>query len=335
VLSGITTFKERFGEIRYVMAPMAGITDTVFRLLIREMGAPMVVSDLLSAEGMVRGGDRTLEMMKFDERERPIGIQIFGSDAERLRLAAKIVQEEGADFVDINLGCPVKKVVCDGGGAAWLKDPEKLGEMLTTVKSTLRIPLSIKVRTGWDDSSRNVAEVVDVAARSGVEWVAIHGRTRAQGYAGQADWDLIREVAARSPIPVIGNGDLVSASAARQRIDDGYAHAVMIGRGALKNPWIFQEAITGDVLDRDFLALVNRHFDIACEKRDRYKAFLSLKKFLAWYAAGFPHCSQFRQSLFKTEDVDALRALALDYFSTINWSAKIDDNQPFLMGGHG
>lgn len=334
MLQGITTFKERFGEIRYVMAPMAGITDTVFRLLIREMGAPMVVSDLLSAEGICRKGQRTLDMMKYDERERPIGIQIFGHETSRLAEAARVVQGEGADFVDINLGCPVKKVVCDGGGAAWLRDPQKLGQMLSEVKSGLRIPLSIKVRTGWDDSSRNVADVVKVAADSGVEWVAIHGRTRAQGYAGLADWDLIKEVSSKSPIPIIGNGDLVSASLAREKIEGGFSHAVMIGRGALKNPWIFREALGAEV-ERDFIALIGRHFEIAMEKRDRVRAFLSLKKFLSWYAAGFPHCSQFRASLFKTEDVDELRALAIDYFSTINWSAKIDDNQPFLMGGHG
>ena len=213
------------------MAPMAGITDVVFRTLIRELGAEIVVSELISAEGLVRGGKKTLELVQFCEAERPVGIQIFGSSIDTLVEAAKIVQSQGADFVDLNLGCPVKKVVCDGGGAAWLRDPVQLGKLLSAMKAALRIPLTIKVRTGWDESSRNVHEVARVAGDSGVAWIAIHGRTRAQGYAGKSDWDLIREVARSSAIPVIGNGDIITASDAKKKIEDGFAHAVMIGRG--------------------------------------------------------------------------------------------------------
>lgn len=335
MLPPIQIFKERFGEIRYLMAPMAGITDTVFRSLIREMGAQAVVSELLSAEGLVRGGKKTLELMAFGEAERPVGIQLFGHDIGTLTEAAKIVQAEGADFVDINFGCPVKKVVCDGGGAAWLKDPVALGKLLTAMKSQLRIPLTIKVRTGWDEQSRNVAEVVKVAADSGVAWVAIHGRTRAQGYSGIADWSLIREVAHASSIPIIGNGDIITAKHATDRIEQGYSHAVMIGRGALKNPWIFREVLGLDGVNYDFLALISRHFELAIEKKGSTRAFLSLKKFLAWYAAGYPRSSSFRASIFATHDVDELRELAFSFFSNINHVPKVDDGQPFLMGGHG
>jgi tRNA-dihydrouridine synthase B len=315
---------------------MAGISDTVFRLLMREMGAQVVVSELLSSEGLVRRGQKTLDMMAFDERERPVGIQIFGSSVQSMTEAARIIQGEGADFVDINFGCPVRKVVCDGAGAAWLKDPVKLGELLREMKSALRIPLTIKVRTGWDENSVNVKEVVKVAAESGVSWVAIHGRTRAQGYAGLADWDLIRETALTSPIPIIGNGDIVTAEQAKMRLEGGYAHAVMIGRGALKNPWIFREAL-GDTaeINKDFLVLIRRHFEIAIEKKDRMRAFLSLKKFLAWYAAGYPYCSQFRAQIFHTHDIDELQSLAIDYFSQTQILNRVDDGQPFLMGGHG
>ena len=177
-LPPITLFESRFGPIRHLMAPMAGISDTVFRTLIREMGAQAVVSELVSAEGIVRKGQKTLDLRAYGEAERPVGIQIFGHDVRTLTEAARFVQGEGADFVDINFGCPVKKVVCDGGGAAWLRDPVELGKLLASLKSALRIPLTIKVRTGWDEDSRNVAEVVHVAAESGVSWVAIHGRTR-------------------------------------------------------------------------------------------------------------------------------------------------------------
>ncbi len=335
MLDPISLFKERHGDLRYFFAPMAGISDTVFRLLMRELGAQCVVSELLSAEGLIRGGQRTRDMMHFDERERPVGIQIFGHQISSLAEAAKIVEASGADFVDLNFGCPVKKVVCDGGGAAWLKDPVKLGELLQTVKRGLRIPLTIKVRTGWDENSRNVKEVVHVAAESGVSWVAIHGRTRAQGYCGYADWELIREVAIHSRIPIVGNGDITDSKMARKRIDEGYAHAVMIGRGALKNPWIFREILGEKIESKQFLPLIHRHFDLAVEKKDRHRAFLSLKKFLAWYAAGFPNSGKFRFELFQLEDIDALRDHANNYFESITEMPKIDDGQPFLMGGHG
>jgi len=335
VLPPIELFKERFGNARFVLAPMAGITDTVFRLLMRKMGSQIVISELLSAEGLVRGGERTRQMLRFDERERPVGIQIFGSSIETMNQAAKIVQEEGADFVDINFGCPVKKVVCDGSGSAWLKNPNKMGELLTTLKSNLRIPLTIKVRTGWDETSRNVKEVVKVAADCGVSWVAIHGRTRAQGYSGLADWELIREVAISSSIPIIGNGDIITSTQAKKRIDDGYSHGVMIGRGALKNPWIFQEILGSSSVDYNFTDLISEHFDLAIEKKDRDRAFLSLKKFMGWYASGFPYSSAFRGKIFQTHDVDELKKLAIEFFSSCNFQKPVDDGQPFLMGGHG
>ncbi|NBV49950.1 tRNA dihydrouridine synthase DusB [bacterium] len=336
MLQPIDLFQERFGSVRYMLAPMAGITDTVFRLLMRKMGSQVVISELLSSEGLVRGGARTRQMLKFDERERPVGIQIFGSSPETMAEAAKIVQEEGADFVDINFGCPVKKVVCDGSGSAWLKHPEKMGELLSFIKSHLRIPLTIKVRTGWDDQTRNVKDVVRIAAQCGVSWVAIHGRTRAQGYSGLADWEIIRETAISSPIPIIGNGDVLTAAQAHQKIEDGYCHAVMIGRGALKNPWIFQEILSGtEGMEYNLVELINEHFELAIEKKDRDRAFLSLKKFMGWYASGYPYSSAFRGAIFQTNDVDDLKKLALDFFAQLGSQKPTDNGQPFLMGGHG
>jgi len=318
------------------MAPMAGITDTVFRSLIREMGAQAVISELVSSEGLVRGGTKTRDLIRFDDAERPVGIQIFGSDVKTMTAAARIVESEGADFVDINFGCPVKKVVCDGGGAAWLKEPEKMEALLSEIKSALRIPLTIKIRTGWDDTSRNAGEIVAAAARAGVAWVAIHGRTRAQGYAGLSDWDYIKGIAADSPIPVIGNGDILSAEDAWSRINGQFSHAVMIGRGALKNPWIFQEIFSPEgVSDRDLWALIERHFELAISKKDSVRAYLSLKKFMGWYAAGYPYSSQFRANIFRTSDITELKNLAFDYFSSIRLDERKTETQPFLMGGHG
>jgi tRNA-dihydrouridine synthase B len=339
MLPPITTFQHRFGPLRYFMAPMAGITDVVFRTLIRQMGAEVVISELLSAEGLVRGGQKTRDLMRFSEQERPIGIQLFGSDKKTLTEAAHIVESEGADFVDINFGCPVRKVVCDGAGAAWLKEPEKMGDLLGAIKAALRIPLTIKVRTGWDEESRNVEEVVRVAGAVGVSWVAIHGRTRAQGYAGQSDWDLIRHVARSSSIPVIGNGDILTSQDALLRIANGDAHAVMIGRGALKNPWIFRQIIEksfeGVEGERNLLAVIDKHFDLAIEFKGQTRAYLSLKKFMGWYAAGFPYSSSFRSRIFQTHDIHELRQIATDYFSSVNVTDRVADTQPFLMGGHG
>lgn len=334
MLPGIHTFQERFGEIRWFMAPMAGISDIVFRSLIREMGAQIVVSELVSAEGLVRGGKKTRELAEIGESERPVGLQIFGSSVETLSQSARIVQEIGADFVDVNFGCPVKKVVCDGGGAAWLRDPMKLEALLKAMKAEIRVPLTIKIRTGWDEGSINAHEVVDAAARAGVAWVAIHGRTRAQGYSGHADWELIRQVAVKSPIPIVGNGDVLTAKTAKRRLDEGYCHAVMIGRGALKNPWIFREILGTHDGNFDLAALVNRHFELALAHKGRERAFLSLKKFLAWYAAGYRGASVFRASLFTTRDVDELRALALGFFENVRHAPVLDES-PFLMGGHG
>jgi nifR3 family TIM-barrel protein len=271
--------------------------------------------------------------MEFSEAERPIGIQIFGSDTVRLKEAAHIVQEQGADFVDINFGCPVKKVVCDGAGAAWLREPDRMADMLATVAASLRVPLSIKIRTGWDSESINAHAVVQKAARAGVAWVAIHGRTRAQGYSGSADWELIREIAQTSPLPIIGNGDVITAAQGLRRLSEGYAHAVMIGRGALKNPWIFRELL-GEEVDFDFSKLLTRHFELALEYREKRRAYLTLKKFMAWYAAGYPGASQFRASIFETHDVDELKDLVFAFFGRIR-HRPVNDGQAFLMGGHG
>ncbi len=334
MLPALQTFKERYGDIRWVMAPMAGISDVIFRSLIREMGAQLVVSELISSEGLIRKGSKSWELMEFSQAERPVGIQIFGSDPQKLKEAAKIVQEQGADFVDINFGCPVKKVVSDGAGAAWLKEPERMGDMLATVASALRIPLSIKIRTGWDHESINAEQVVHTAAKAGVVWVAIHGRTRAQAYTGSADWELIKKISNSSPIPILGNGDVVTSDIARARIDGGYCHAVMIGRGALKNPWIFRELVSGGAVDYDFTVLLNRHFELALQYRESRRAFLSLKKFMAWYAAGIHGAAQFRASIFETNDVQELKDLCLTFFTNVR-HRPIENGQPFLMGGHG
>lgn len=335
MLPAIELFAAKHGPARFVLAPMSGITDSVFRLLMREMGAEIVISDLISAEGLMRGGEKTRAMIAYEEGERPLGIQLFGGNPESLVEACKIVEAEGADFVDLNLGCPVKKVVKTGAGSAWLRDPVALGKILERMKRAITIPLTIKIRTGWDEGSINAREVIHVAYECGVSWVAVHGRTRAQGYAGQADWELIRDLAQTSPLPILGNGDILTAAQAQRRVAEGYAHGVMIGRGALKNPWIFSDLTQREKLQRDFVSMIDRHFELALGFKNESRAFLSLKKFLGWYASGLPGASQFRKSLFDTKEVCDLRRLSTDFFTGVDLRTKIDDGQPFLMGGHG
>lgn len=339
MLPPINTFVNRWGPVRYFLAPMAGITGSSFRRLMRELGAQVVISELVSAEGIIRGGKKTLELLDFHESESPLGIQIFGNEISAMVEAAQRIQDLGADFMDINFGCPVKKVVCEGAGAAWLRNPLEMGKLLSSMRAVLSIPLTIKIRTGWDDLSRNALEIASIAADNGVAWVAIHGRTRSQGYSGLSDWSFIQSIAQKSPIPVIGNGDILTAQDALDKVSGGYSSGVMIGRGALKNPWIFQEILEvsnkGTGVQKDFCSLIARHFELAIESTGEHRAFLSLKKFMAWYASGYPNASYFRSRIFSTQDINELKRYSFDYFSEVQPFRKEIDTQPFLMGGHG
>lgn len=227
----------------FVLAPMAGITDSRFRSFMRGLGCGPVVTELVSAHGIEHKSHRTLALMDFEEIQRPVGIQLFGETPEVLAKATKVVEEAGADFVDLNFGCPVPKVVKKGAGSAILKDLPQVERVFRAVKSATCLPVTAKIRTGWDESSKNAEKVAEIAYNEGLTWVAIHGRTRAAGYSGKADWEYIASVKAKSKIPVIGNGDIHNAETAVGRLRETGCDGVMIGRGCLKNPWIFQESM--------------------------------------------------------------------------------------------
>lgn len=358
-----------------VLAPMAGITDSAFRSFMKEMGASVVVTELISATGTQYQSERTLKLMDFTPDQHPVGIQLFGEDPAIMAHAAQVAESRGCNFIDLNFGCPVPKVVKKGGGSAILRDLKALEVMIRTVKSAIQIPLTIKIRTGWDQSSRNASEVAHIAYNEGVTWVAIHGRTRAQGYSGEADWDFIREVKAQSPLPILGNGDLNTPQMVEARLKESGCDGVMIGRGCLKNPFIFQETLarlklkqettmpseektdpsnfksssssesealsTVDSIDsslftKNLWSAYNRlHAHLATQCDDVILT-IQLKKFAAWYSTGYSGASQFRKSIFQTKEKTKVLDLTEEFFKALTFQSPEDTTQePFLMGGHG
>lgn len=326
----------------FVLAPMAGITDSPFRTFMRELGSGIVVSELISATGTVFNSSRTLKMMAFQETQRPVGIQLFGEEPAHVAEAAKLVEEKGADFIDLNFGCPVPKVVKKGAGSAMLKDLPAMERMLKTVVAAVSLPVTIKIRTGWDEKSRNAHEVVRLAADCGITWVAIHGRTRAQGYSGLADWEYIAEVKAKSPLPILGNGDIITAAGAVDWMKKSGCDGVLIGRGALKNPYIFREAmrlwkeIPAEPVQYNYEQLFERLHLLLKEHFDEKLTQIQLKKFAAWFASGYPNSAQFRKELFQTHQSEEVYRKATSFFSSLQRKDQLDTSQEaFLMGGHG
>jgi tRNA-dihydrouridine synthase B len=319
------------------LAPMAGITDVCFRRLMDEMQAGVLISELVSAKGLFFNSEKTKKMMRIHKNPGTIvGIQLFGESAEDIVNAVNIVEETGADFVDINMGCPVKKVIKKGCGAALMRDPAYLETFLSTIKKGIRLPLTVKMRTGWNENELTIHECVEAAYQSGCEWVAIHGRTRAQGYEGKADWDLIAEVKHRAKLPIIGNGDIRSAAQAKKRLQETGVDAVMIGRGALRNPWIFKECADVPV-ERASLELLTHYLNGLLENYDLRSTLILLRKFSSWLVFGYPGASKFRKSMFECNTADEVMQQAESFFSQV---AKLpvpafEDNEEFMMGGHG
>ena len=326
----------------FLMAPMAGVTDRVFRLFMKKQGAGILTSEFISAKGLLHNNEKTKKMMDFFEEERPIGIQIFGEDQTALITAAQNVEQSGADFVDLNLGCPVKKIIKQGAGSALLKEPEKLRKILRGIKNKIKIPLTIKIRTGWDHENRNALKISQLAWDEGVTWVTIHGRTRNQAYKGEADWNYIADVKNQSPLPVIGNGDLTSAQKAFDLLKKSGCDGVMIGRGCLKNPWIFQQCMKlykgrwEEVLSLNYMALFEFIKNQAENFSNERHLTLLLKKLAVWYSSGFAGAVEFRQSVFSSRSLDELFTSIKNFYSDLDPKMKEDTSQQdFLMSGHG
>jgi nifR3 family TIM-barrel protein len=288
------------------LAPMAGVSDKIFRQFCKERGADVLVTEFVSAEGVFRRNERTNEYLDFDECERPIGVQLFGGNAEHMAEAAKhVIDWVRPDFIDLNFGCPVNKVVAKNGGSALLKDCPTLAAVAgAVVRAVPPVPVTAKIRIGWDADSVNAPRVARILEETGIQAVAVHGRTRAQGYSGEADWNVIGEVVKAVAIPVIGNGDLTSgADVIRRRAETGIAGA-MIGRAAMSAPWIFDQVkhyfATGENLPSPSLPekweLIRRHCQLAVEAWGREdQAMRSMRARLMAYSKGFPSSKALRE----------------------------------------
>jgi tRNA-dihydrouridine synthase B len=295
-----------FSRFPLYLAPMAGVSNKIFRQLCKEYGADVLITEFVSAEGIFLRNQRTREYLDFDEIERPIGVQLFGANAEHMAAAAgQVVDWVRPDFVDLNFGCPVNKVVCKNGGSALLKDCATLAKIAAlVVRAVSPMPVTAKIRIGWDADSINAVRVAKILVDAGISALTVHGRTRAQGYSGTADWNVIAEVAAAAPIPVIGNGDLSTAvDVAKHRRETGIAGA-MIGRAAMSAPWVFREIkaylATGEIVDQPDLGekwnSILRHCELAVRQRGvEDPAIRSMRARLMAYARGMPEAKRLRE----------------------------------------
>lgn len=284
------------------LAPMAGITDLIFRTFAREFGASLCFTEMISASGLVRKTERSYRYLDSSAYDRPLGVQIFGSDPDTLSEAARIVSEKGADLVDINMGCPVKKVLKTGAGAFLMKEPEKVSHILKKVRRAVSLPLTIKIRSGWRNGEINAETIASIAQDCGVDAVILHPRTVEQGFSGAADWGLIKSVRDRLQIPLIGSGDIRTPEDALRMMDESGCNGVMVGRGALGNPWIFKKILNHSHGCSHFPSLterenvIGRHLDMTLGMYGEVIGMKKFRKHLLWYTKGLKGGAQFRQA---------------------------------------
>ena len=329
MLNGSLEAPLRIGNLELVhplvLAPLAGISDLPFRLLAKEQGCGLVFTEMISAEGLTRNMKKTRKLLQTCPEERPLAIQIFGSRPEVLSGAAQIAEEWGADIVDINMGCPVRKVVGGGSGAALLKDLDRLEETIRAVRKSISIPLTIKIRSGWDEKNKNFLEVARMAQDLGVDALTIHGRTRTQGYGIPADWDVIARVREEVRIPVIGNGDLLSPQSILDFFGKTRCSGAMIGRGACGNPWLFRQSLNllrGEPVNEPPLeereATILRHLKMMVETRGEARGVREFRKHLIWYTRRLRGSVDFRSQVHLWQRAAEVSEKIKEYFQNLS-----------------
>ena len=296
------------------LAPMAGVTDTAYRVIAHDMGCPLAFAEMVSSQGIHYRNEHTMKMLRTEPDERPIAMQIFAKSAAMAAEAAAYIEEIGtADILDFNMGCPAPKVVKNGEGSALMREPKKAEEILTAIRRAVKLPFTVKMRLGWDDDSRNAVEIARIAEAAGVDAVAVHGRTRAQFYSGNADYEAIAEVKRAVGIPVIVSGDIRRPTDLKRALAITGADGVMIGRGAQGNPWVFPQLIhwlrTGEELPpptpAERAAVVLRHLDLLISYKGDYIGIREMRKHAAWYTRGLPGSAQLREQFNRADTRDA------------------------------
>lgn len=308
---------------KVILAPMAGVCNSAFRSICKEMGAALVCAEMVSDKGMVYNSKKTKDMLYFEESERPISQQIFGSDKETFVKAAKMVYEiMHPDIIDINMGCPVPKVaVRSQAGSALLKDPQKIYEIVSAVVNTVPVPVTVKIRSGWDNNSINAVEVAKTVEAAGASAITVHGRTRSQLYSGKVDLDIIKKVKENVSIPVIGNGDIIDIESAKKMLEYTKCDAIMIGRGALGNPWLIKEIDTylktGKIIDKpsykEKIDMCHKHLAYLLKIKNEHIAVLEMRSHIAWYVKGLPYQKEVKSLIFKAQTKEEITEILDNY----------------------
>ena len=308
-------------ENNVFLAPMAGVTDLPFRILCKEMGCGLVYSEMVSAKGILYDNKNTTELLEIDPKERPVAVQLFGSDPEILGAMAKKIEQYPIDIIDVNMGCPAPKIVKNGEGSCLMKTPELVGKIVKSLVESQSKPVTIKFRKGFDDDHINAVEIAKIAEANGASAVAVHGRTREQYYSGKADWDIIKQVKEAVNIPVIGNGDVFTPQDAKNLLEYTGCDALMVGRGAQGNPWIFQRILhylqTGEILPEptgeERVEKALRHAQMLIDYKGEYIGVREMRKHMAWYMKGLPGAAELRGKLNYAETMEQLEELLRGY----------------------
>ena len=304
-------------ENPYILAPMAGVTDLPFRLLCKEQGAGLLCMEMVSAKAIQYNNKNTKALLEIHPEELPVSLQLFGSDPDVISEIAKRIEELPFSILDINMGCPVPKIVKNGEGSALMKNPKLVYEIVRKTARAIQKPVTVKIRKGFDDTCINAVEIAKIIEDAGGKAVAVHGRTREQYYSGKADWDIIRQVKEAVSIPVIGNGDVTDGKDAQRMFEETECDGVMIGRGAQGNPWIFQDLIhfeeTGQEPKKrsagEVREMMLRHAKLQMEYKGDYTAIREMRKHVAWYTTGFPNSARLRNEINHAESYEELETL--------------------------